>query len=211
MPTANAHRFYDTQPTTSADLLRIQLRITPMMPGNNSSVFTPNLPSSDDKAFHFFKIHFLKPFSSFGGGLPPATVPPPPGSNALTKTPIAIPITVSMEAIVILCSRKSVQIFSDNEVSLFKTLAIVSLKLVIWSFSLPLRRSMQVVIQLDGSFSNVFPNSIIVFWIVSDFLKLMLFFLDSSFQLNLFCHFHLYQTPNTLLVLVPKQILLLQG
>ena len=159
----------------------------------------------------FFKIHFLKPFSSFGGGLPPAAVPPPLGSNALTKTPIAIPITVSMEAIVILCSRKSVQIFSDNEVSLFKTLTIVSLKLVIWSFSLPLRRSMQVVIQLDGSFSNVFPNPIIVFWIVSDFLKLMLFFLDSSFQLNLFCHFHLYQTPNTLLVLVPKQILLLQG
>ena len=204
MPTANAHRFCNTQPTTSAALLRIQPRITPMMPGNNSSVFTPNLHCSDDKAFHLFLIHFLKPFSSLGGGFPPAAVPPPPGSNALTKTPIAIPIAVSMEAIVMLCSQKSVRIFSANEVSLFKTMAIVSLKLVIWSFSLPLRRSMQVVIQLGSSLSNVFPNPIIVFWIVPDFLKLMLFFRHSFFQLNLFCHFHLYQTPNTLLVLVPK-------
>ena len=36
------------------------------------------------------------------------------------------------------------------------------------------------------SLAILFANPIIVFWIVSDFLKLALFFLDSFFQLNLF-------------------------
>ena len=130
MPTTNAHRFCNTKPTTSVALLRIQLRITPMLPGNASAAFTPNLPSSDDKAFSLFLIHFFKPHLSSGGGLPPAEVPPQ-GSNASTKTQIAIPTAVSMEAIVIPCSRNSVQAFSANEVSLSNTSKIVSLKLVI--------------------------------------------------------------------------------
>ena len=130
-----AHRFFDTQPTTSPALLRIQLRIAPMIPGNASGAFAPNLPSKLNKAFSFFLIHSFNPFSSLGGSLPPAEealhAPPPPGSKTSIKTPIAIPIALSMEAIIIPCSWKSVLIFSANETSLSKTLAVVSLMLVI--------------------------------------------------------------------------------
>ena len=133
MPTTRAHRFCDTQPTTSLALLRIQLIIPPMIPGRASAALISNFPSSDAKALSLFLIHYFKHSSSLGGGSPPPDVatPPPPGNNASTSTPMAIPIAVSMEAIVIPCSLNRVQIFSPNEVSLSKTLAIVSLKLVI--------------------------------------------------------------------------------
>ena len=102
--------------------------IAPMIPGNASAAFTPNFPSNDAKALSLFLSHSFAPFLSLGGGLP-STAPPPPGSNASTKTQIAIPIAVSMEAIVMPCSLNSVLIFSANEVSLSNTLIIVSLKL----------------------------------------------------------------------------------
>ena len=104
-----------------------------MIPGNASAVLIPNQPSSDARALSLFLIHSFRPDSSQGGGSPP---PPnaaasPPGNNASTSTPMAIPIALSMEAIVIPCSLNRVRIFSANEVLLSKTLAIVSLKLVI--------------------------------------------------------------------------------
>ena len=139
MPTTRAHRFCDTQPTTSFALLRIQLIIPPMIPGNASAAFIPNFPGSNAKALSFELIHSFRPFSSLGGGSPPPdTVAALPGNNASTSTLMAIPIAVSMEAIVIPCSLNRVQIFSPNEVSLSKTLAIVSLKLVIWDLIYPL-------------------------------------------------------------------------
>ena len=128
MPTTRAHKFCDTQPTTSAALLSTQLIIPPMIPGRASAAFTPNRPNSNAKALSLFLIHSFWPLSSLGGGSPPyAAAPPPPGSNASTSTPIAM----SMEAIVIPCALNSIWIFSANEVLLSKTLAIVSLKLVI--------------------------------------------------------------------------------
>ena len=127
MPTTRAHRFCDTQPTTSLALLRIQLIILPMIPGRASAALIPNRPNRDAKALSLFLIHSFKPFSSLGGGSPPDVVaPPPPGNNALTSTVMAILIAVSMEAIIIPCSLNRFQIFSPNEVSLSKTLAIVS-------------------------------------------------------------------------------------
>ena len=115
-----------------------------MIPGNASAALIPNQPNSNAKALSLFLIHSFSPASSLGGGSPPSpnavAAPPPLGNNASTSTLIAIPIAVSMEAIVIPCSLNRVQIFSPNEVSLPDTLAIVSLKLVIWDFSLPLRR-----------------------------------------------------------------------
>ena len=78
--------------------------------------------------------------------------PPPPSNNASTSTPMAILIAVSMEAIVIPCSLKRVQIFSPNEVSLSKTLVIVSLKLEIWDFNLPFRRSIDSCLVTSSSF-----------------------------------------------------------
>ena len=61
-------RFWYTQPTTSVALLRIQLKMAPMMPGNASAAFTPNLPSRDAKSLSLFLIHSFKPFSFLGGG-----------------------------------------------------------------------------------------------------------------------------------------------
>ena len=128
MPTTRAHKFCDTQPTASFTLLRIQLIIPPIIPGNASAAFIPNFPNRDAKALSFGLTHSFKPFSSLGGGSPPPPeiAPPRPGNNASTSTPMAIPIAVSMEAIVIPCSLNRVLIFSPNEVSLSNTLAIVS-------------------------------------------------------------------------------------
>ena len=125
-----------------------------MIPGRASSAFTPNFPSSDAKALSLFLIHPFKPFSFLGGGSPPPpdTAAAPPGNNASTSTPMAIPIAVSMEAIVIPCSLNRVRIFSPNEVSLSKTSAIVSLKLVIWDFNLPFRRSIDSCLVASSSF-----------------------------------------------------------
>ena len=145
MPTTRAHKFCDIQPTTSFALLRIQLIIPPMIPGNASAALIPNRPNSDANALSLFLIHSFRPFSSLEASPPDAT--PPPGN-----TLIAIPIAVSMEAIVIPCSVNSVRIFSANEVSLSKTLVIVSLKLVIWFFSLPLRISIDSCPTFRSSF-----------------------------------------------------------
>ena len=155
MPTTRAHKVCDTQPTTSAALLRTQLMIAPMIPGRASAALIFNQPSSDAKALSLDLIHSFKPFSSLGGGSPPpdaADAPPPlaPGNNASTSTPI--PIAVSMEAIVIPCSLNNVRIFSANEVLLSNTLAIVSLKLVIWFFSLPFRRLIDSCLTFRSSF-----------------------------------------------------------
>ena len=126
MPTTRAHRFCDTQPTTYLALLSIQLIIPPMIPGNASAALIPNRPNRDAKALSLFLIHSFKPFSSLGGGSPPdAAAPPPPDNNASTSTSMAIPIAVSMEAIIIPCSLNRVLIFSPNEVSLSNTLATV--------------------------------------------------------------------------------------
>ena len=91
MPTTRAHRFCDTQPTTSFALLSIQLIIPPMIPGRASAAFIPNFPSSDAKALSFFVTHSFKPFSSLGRGSPPPpdVVAAPPGNNASTSTPMA--------------------------------------------------------------------------------------------------------------------------
>ena len=80
--------------------------IPPMIPGNASAASIPNRPNSDAKALSLFPNHSFKLASSLGSGSPPhdAAAPPPPGNNALTNTPMAIPIAVSMEAIIIPCS-----------------------------------------------------------------------------------------------------------
>ena len=101
-----------------------------MIPGNASAAFIPSFPNRDASALSFDLIHFFKPFSSLRGG-PPDVAVAPARNNSSTSTPMAVPIAMSIKAIVIPCSLNRVQIFSPNEVSLSNTLAIVSLKLVI--------------------------------------------------------------------------------
>ena len=60
MPTTRAHKFCDTQPTTSLALLRIQLTVPPMIPGNASAALIPNQPNRDAKALSLFLIHSFK-------------------------------------------------------------------------------------------------------------------------------------------------------
>ena len=124
-----------------------------MIPGNASAAFTPNLPKRDAKALSLFLSHSFKPFSSLGRGPTDVAPPPPPGSNASTSTPKAILIAVSTEAIVMPYSLNSILILLANEVSLSNTLAIVSLMLVIWYFSLPLRISITFCLAFSSSFS----------------------------------------------------------
>ena len=132
MPTTRAHKFCDTQPTTSFALLRIQLIIPPMIPGNASAALISSRPNRDAKALSFYLTHSFRPFSSLRGDPPDvAAAPLPPANNASTSTLMAILIAVSMKAIVIPCSLERVLIFSPYEASLSNTLAIVSHKLVI--------------------------------------------------------------------------------
>ena len=42
--------------------------IAPMIPGNASAAFKPDLPSNDAKALSLFLNHSFTPFSSLGGG-----------------------------------------------------------------------------------------------------------------------------------------------
>ena len=67
MPTTRAHKFCDSQPTTSLALLTIQLIIPPMIPGRASATLIPNRPNRDAKALSLFLIHSFKPLSSLGG------------------------------------------------------------------------------------------------------------------------------------------------
>ena len=76
------------------------------MPGRASAALIPNRPNRDAKALSFDLTHSFKPFSSLEGGSPPRpdAAAALPGNNASTRTLMAIPIAVSMEAIVIPCS-----------------------------------------------------------------------------------------------------------
>ena len=74
-----------------------------MIPGKASAAFIPNFASNYAKVLSLFLTHSFKPLSSLGGG-PPDAVAAPPGNNASTSTPMAIPIAVSKEAIAIPCS-----------------------------------------------------------------------------------------------------------
>ena len=122
-----------------------------MIPGRASAALIPNWPNRDASTLSLFLIHSFKPFSSLGGSPPPDAAASPPGNHTSTCTPMAILIAVSMEVIVIPCSLNRVRIFSANEVSLSDTFAIVLRKLVIWFFSLPLKRSIDYCLTFKSS------------------------------------------------------------
>ena len=141
MPTIRAHRFWDTQCTTSEALLRIQLRITPMTPGNASAAFTPNLPS--------YLIISLRLSVSFSA-ISPTTRKQCFNQNTDSHSN-CFQNGSNCNALLL---KQCVRISSTNEVSLLNTLAIVSLKLVIWFVSLPLRISMLSCLTDRSSFSS---------------------------------------------------------
>ena len=94
-PTTRAHKFCDTQPTTSFALLRTQLIIPPVIPGNASAAFIPNRPNRDASTLSLFLIHTFKPFSSLGGGSPSppdamAALPPENTNQDLKSKPMNI-------------------------------------------------------------------------------------------------------------------------
>ena len=87
MPTTRAHKFCNIQPITSFTLLRIQLIIRLMIPGNASAALIPNLPNRDAKALSLFLIHSFKSFSSLGGGSPPDAAAAPHLATMLQQVP----------------------------------------------------------------------------------------------------------------------------
>ena len=157
-----------------------------MIPGRASAALIPNQPSSNENALSLFLIHSFRPASSLGGGSPP-----PMSRHHHLHLVIAFLIAISMEAIIIPCSLNRVRIIS--EVSLSNTFAIVSRKLVIWFFSLPLRRLIDSCLTFKSSLRSSIRlvtssiHCIVVFSeIISKFLKLATLFSDAFFQLKLF-------------------------
>ena len=57
----SAHKFRDSQPTTSLALFNIHEIIEPIIPGSDANALSANFPSSCDRAFNLFFIHSLAP------------------------------------------------------------------------------------------------------------------------------------------------------
>ena len=101
-----------------------------MISDEAANALSANLPSSCYKAFNLFFMHSLAPsFLSLVVVLSDAVVDTlEPPSRASIKTPIAIPMAVNIDIIIIPCSLKRVLILSPSvAVSLSKNLVIDSL------------------------------------------------------------------------------------
>ena len=102
-----------------------------MIPGSDANALSADLPSSCDRAFNLFFIHFLAPppFPSPLFVLPDVVVDTVELPNkASIRTPMATPMAVNIDTIVIPCSLKRVLILSQSVlVSLSKNFVIDSL------------------------------------------------------------------------------------
>ena len=130
-PVISAHKFWDSQSITSLALFNIHDIIEPIIPGSDANALPANLPNNCDRAFNLFFIHSLAPhFLSLvvvlcDVGVDVVLGPP---NRASIRTPIAIPMAVNMDTIVIPCSLKRVLILSPSvPVSLSKNFVIDSL------------------------------------------------------------------------------------
>ena len=107
-PVMRAHKIIRSHPITSFAQFKIHESIEPTIAGKDANALSANLPSSHNRAFNLFLIHSLAP-SPFPS---PSVVPPDvvvvvtlePPSRASTRTPMAIPIAVNIDTIVIPCS-----------------------------------------------------------------------------------------------------------
>ena len=129
-PVISAHKFLDSQPTTSLALFNIHEVIEPIIPGSDANALSANLPNNCDRAFNLFFIHSLAPpFLSLVVVLCDVGVDVlGPPNRASIRTPMVIPTAVNIYTIVIPCSLKRVLILSPSvPVSLSKNLAIDSL------------------------------------------------------------------------------------
>ena len=108
-----AHVRSATNPTAFPKKLKIVPTTLLTIAGNASTAF----PASLLTAFASLSNHFFKIPSAFGGE-PPAPPPPPEKTPVMPSTIVQIVIekAVSIENIVILCSRNKVRIFSANDV-----------------------------------------------------------------------------------------------
>ena len=130
-PVISAHKFRDSQPTTSLALFNIHEIIKPTIPGSDANALSANLPNNYDRAFNLLFIHSLAPpFFSLAVvfcdvGVDVVLGPP---NRASIRTPRVIPEAVKIETIVIPCSLKRVLILSPSvPVPLSKNFMIDSL------------------------------------------------------------------------------------
>ena len=130
MPVMSTHKFWNSHPIASFALFKSHEIIEPMIPGKDANALSANLPSSCNRAFSLFFIHSLAPllFPSPLLVLPDVVGTLGPPSRASIRTPMAIPMAVNMDTIVIPCSLKRVRIHSPSvPVSLSKNFVIDSL------------------------------------------------------------------------------------
>ena len=52
MPVISAHKFWDSQPTTSLALFNIHESIELIIPGSDANALSANLPNNCDRAFN---------------------------------------------------------------------------------------------------------------------------------------------------------------
>ena len=96
----------------------------PTTAGKASTAFPASLLSASANLFnHFFRVP--QPFD----GEPPVTLPPPPNTPVMERTVVKIVMerTVSIENMVMPCSRNKVRIFSVKDASLSRTFSRVCL------------------------------------------------------------------------------------
>ena len=121
--TIRVHVCSATNPTAFPRKLKMAPTTLPKLAGNASATFrTSLLSASASLSNHFFKAHL-----SFDGG-PPAP-PPLPKTPVMARTiaEIVIERSVSIENIVMPCSRNKVRILSPRDISLSRTFSRVYL------------------------------------------------------------------------------------
>ena len=126
--------------------------ITPMMPGNASAAFMPNLPSSDAKVsslFLRFPACFFCSFFVFGQRFTSCHSPPTTRKQDFNQNTDSHSNSHEYGS-----NHNALLPCSANEVSLSNTLAIVSLKLVIWLLNFPLKMLMLSCLTDRSSFRS---------------------------------------------------------
>ena len=121
--TIKAHVCSATNPTAFPRKVKITPTALPTIAGNASTAF----PASFLSASASLSNHYFKTPSSFDGE--PSAPPPPPKTSVMARAIVemAIERAVSIEDMVMPCSRNKVRIFSAKNVSLSRTFSMVCL------------------------------------------------------------------------------------
>ena len=123
-----------------------------MIPGNASAAFILNFPSSNAKALSLDLSHTFRPASSLGRLTTHSSTTPTTRKQCFNEYTNSHPNSCEYGINRNSLLSKQHLVFSANEVLLSDALAIISLKLVVWFFSLPLRILIDSCLTFKSSF-----------------------------------------------------------